>query len=132
MKNKKITKYGFTLVETMVVVVVFSAVMSLALVIFLGSIRNQRVALAQQKITMETSYALNRIENDIRKNPEDVGSINVDKFKDYLSDSIKINGSDFKKQVSGNRVTISVKTTLKVDEDQTRDVSYRLQTTVLK
>lgn len=130
MSSNKNNKAGFTLVETMVVVVVFSAVMSLALVIFLGSVRSQRVALAQQKITMETSYALNRIENEIRDTAINVDSIDVNRFKNYLSDSIKISDGDFKKQVSGNKVTISVKTTLKIDEE--KFVSYRLQTTVLK
>ncbi len=132
MNNKKNKKNGFTLIETMVVVVVFSAIMSLALVIFLGSIRSQRVALAQQKIAMETSYALNRIESDIRKNPEEINNINVNTFNNYLSDDIKIESNDFKKEPSINNkgVTISVKTTLKVDEE--RHVSYRLQTTVLK
>ncbi len=130
MSSNKNNKAGFTLVETMVVVVVFSAVMSLALVIFLGSVRSQRVALAQQKITMETSYALNRIENEIRDTAINVDSIDVNRFKNYLSDSIKISDGDFKKQVSGNKVTISVKTTLKIDEE--KFVSYRLQTTALK
>lgn len=131
--NKKMNNSkGFTLVETMVVVVVFSAVMSLALIIFLGSVRNQRTALAQQKLTMETTYALNRIENDIREGKINMNEVDVGKFRDYLSDHVKISNSDFKKAPSSptSRITISVKTTMKVDENN--DVSYRLQTTVVK
>lgn len=123
MNNKKKKQNGFTLIETMVVVVVFSAVMSLTLVIFLGSVRSQRVALVQQKLVMETSYALNRIEDEMREGKDP----NESDFKNYINlDNGVIEVLKFKTE--NNNKTVLVETKIKVDEE--RNVIYRLQTTV--
>ncbi len=133
MIKKEKNSNGFTLVETMVVVVVFSAVMSLALAIFLGSIKNQRFALAQQKLAVEISYALNRVEEKIRDEsiPIDTAYI-ISEFNKFIdSNSVTVESINvYPPNAAGDAVTVVVKTKSKVDEE--RDVRFRLQTTVLR
>ena len=133
-KNNRISTSGFTLTETMVVVVVFTAVMSLAMVVFLASIRTQRFALFQQRLTLETSYAVSKAERHIRDgNWDSTGDI-----KKTIEDSIFFEGEDnetieiLRNEVEEKSkwVTVLVKTKRKIDED--RDVVVKLQTTVNK
>ncbi len=129
---------GFTLIETMVVVVVFTVVMSLAMGVFLISIRSQRVALSNQKLSAESVYALNRIEEKI-KNGENVGK---DDFGNYLPSVIKDNDFSFQTFPAsyyplspGERVTISTETKIGMgvgSDEQEREIVLRLQTTVVK
>ncbi len=123
---------GFTLTETMVVVVVFTAVMSMALAVFLASIRTQRTALFQQRLTTETSYALNRIAEEIRNG--DIGESEITKgaFREFLSSAIEVDR--VKTSESGiedeERITVLVDTKIKVDEKRYIEIS--LQTTAKK
>ncbi len=124
-------KNGFTITETMVVVVVFTVVMSLALTVFLASVRAQRTALFQQRLTTETSHALSMIENKIRGGEE----ITLEKINKYIEDdftsgSIELVDSDIAE--SGERVTVFVETKIKVGEDEDRDIKIKLQTTAKK
>ncbi len=128
-KNNRISTTGFTLTETMVVVVVFTFVMSLALAVFLSSIRTQRTALFQQRLTTETSYALSMIEKKIRGGEEmTIGEINNYIENDFTSESIEVVNSDMKE--SEEMVTVFVKTKIKVGDG--RDIEIKIQTTVKK
>ncbi len=128
------TKEGFTLTETMVVVVVFTFVMSLALAVFLSSIRTQRAALFQQRLTTETSHALDRIAKEIRsggiKNKEDIDEEAVEKILRYNKDDDVIEVTNVKTDKDGERITVLIETSRKVDEE--RDIEIKLQTTAKK
>ncbi len=119
---------GFTLTETMVVVVVFTAVMSLAMVVFLASIRTQRFALFQQRITMETEHAMSRAENIIREK----GNITESEIREFLSEAITIERFDvYPEDISGaKKITVILETEMKIDEE--RDVNIKLQATTNK
>ncbi len=56
-ENKSLT--GFTLIETMVTVVIFTLVMSLVVAVFTANVRNQRVAIYNQKLVSETVRVMN-------------------------------------------------------------------------
>ncbi len=115
---------GFTLTETMVVVLIFAAVMSLALAVFLSTVRNQRVAMSYQRLVAETSYALGEAEEMLRKE----GSVNQTDINKFLSSSVEI--VDFSAYTeNGEKTTISLKTKIKVGEGE--DLSIRLQTTTV-
>jgi prepilin-type N-terminal cleavage/methylation domain-containing protein len=123
---------GFTLTETMVVVVVFTGVMSLSLAVFLGSIRTQRFALFQQRLVTESSFALKMIEDKVRK-----GEITEDNIadyenkidEDYTSSAIEV--KNYKVNTGrDNTITILLETGIKLDEK--RDIVLKLQTTAKK
>ncbi len=114
---------GFTITETMVVVVVFTFVMSLALGVFLSSIRTQRVALFQQRLTTETSYALSMIEKKIRAGEE----IKTEDIDALTSDSVELVNFDIPEPEDEERITVLVETRIKVEED--RYIEIKLQTT---
>jgi prepilin-type N-terminal cleavage/methylation domain-containing protein len=123
-------QHGFTLTETMVVVVVFTFVMSLSLVIFLGSIRVQRAALFQQRLVKEVSHALTMVEEEIRNDPDfDETDIN----KSYISSFVNSNSviiDDVKTERTRERITVLVKSYIKIDKD--RKIDLTLQTTATK
>ncbi len=120
---------GFTLTETMVVVVVFTAVMSLSLIVFLASIRTQRFALHHQRIVTETSYALNKIEEMVREG-EDVNDGNIESIVENLISTESIDIVTAKVEDGGKRKTILLET--KTDIDEERVIDIKLQTTVLE
>ncbi len=120
---------GFTLTETMVVVVVFTAVMSLSLVVFLASVRTQRFALHHQRIVAETSYALNKAEEMIRDG-EDVNNDNIEGIIGDLISTESIDIVTAKVDSSGKRKTILLET--KIDIDEERMIDIKLQTAVLE
>lgn len=116
---------GFTLTETMVVVVIFTAMMSLALVVFLGNIRVQRTALFQQRLVNEVSYALKVIENKIKSGEiqkEEITTVEVKKLVN--SDSVTIL-SVKTKEING--ITVLLQTRIKIDEK--KNIDFILQTT---
>ncbi len=120
-KNK-----GFTLIETMVVVTVFVLVMSLALAVFMSSIRSQRFSLYEQRLTNQTSYALSYAAKEIREG-KDPANINANYFKNLLPESVNI--KDLESETNNNRTTILLHTSTKVEEGT--DVNFKLQTTTL-
>ncbi len=120
--EKENNNQGFTLVETMVVVVVFTAVMSLSLGIFLVNINNQRIALYRQRLVNESSYALNKMAEEVR-NGEVVSDVD-----DFLSDALKGNNSSAYIKEIGGRKTIFLETKIKIDEEG-REMVLTLQTT---
>jgi len=113
---------GFTLIETMVTVLIFSVVMSLALGVFLSTVRNQRAAMYRQRLITETSYVMSRIEESIRKGEE---NYNISDF--YSEEPMTINDSYYEE---GNKITVLLKSEIEVSDERTEH--YRLQTTVLK
>ncbi len=119
---------GFTLVETMVVVVVFMLVMSITLAIFLSSIRTHRFILHEQRIINETANALNRTVEEIREG-KDVGEINKSYISNFMSSPINIETLKIEEDEESGRITILLQTRTKVDEDG--GVGITLQTTVL-
>ncbi len=131
-KNKRISTSGFTLTETMVVVVIFAGVMSLSLAVFLASVRTQRFALYQQRLVTETTYALKRVEGKIREG-EKVEKNDVNNYIESVFTSSLItvkNPNNTKVIEQGDRTTIFIETQTKLDEK--RDVTLKLQTTVMK
>ncbi len=127
MNKRKKKKNGFTLIETMVAVVIFTVVMSLALAIFLSVVRNQRFALQRQKLISETSHALYMAKNALASGEET--EENIESFiKDMLS--MKEEGVILEKVSVNGRTTLLLQTTMKVDEEN--EVSVKLQTTTLK
>jgi prepilin-type N-terminal cleavage/methylation domain-containing protein len=121
---------GFTLTETMVVVVVFTFVMSLSLTVFLGSIRVQRAALFQQRLVTEVSYALNRAEEAIQNKEKDETDINKSYIEGFVnSKSIVID--EVKTEKVGNRITVLVKSHIKIDQ-QDKKIELTLQTTAMR
>ncbi len=148
---------GFTLTETMVVVVVFSAVMSLALLTFLGSIRSQRTALNRQRLIAETSYVLGYMERELRNGSDynysngvvsftdsDDGDVEYRKIsdrvvekrndaeRDLFSSAVKVKGffADVDDGgIESEKITVVLKTEMKVGEDEY--VDFKLQTTVI-
>lgn len=130
-ENKK--QEGFTLVETMVSVVVFTVVMSLSLGVLLVNIKTQRNALYRQRLVNETSYVLRLIENKI-KNGDNITEIN-NSYADGLFPNKIIEVETFSTIPSpvaegSTRVTIFIKTSIKVDEGE--KIYFELQTTALK
>ncbi len=126
MNNKE---KGFTLTETMVVVVVFTAMMSLALVVFLGNIRVQRSALFQQRLVNEVSYALRVIEKGIKSGEMEESYItktNIEKLVD--KDSITI--IDVKTEKNDDRITVLLQSRIKIYEN--KYIYFTLQTTAKK
>jgi prepilin-type N-terminal cleavage/methylation domain-containing protein len=123
---------GFTLTETLVVIVVFSGVMSISMGIFLGSIRNQRFALYNQRLVTESNYALKRIEEKIRDGEE----LTTNSLKEYIGDDFTsspvsvLGNPQIETSLNGERVTVFVETEMKVDEEN--KISLKLQTTVKK
>ena len=124
MSNKE-NQQGFTLVETMVTVVIFTAMMSLGMAIFLGSVRTQRFALYQQRVTTETSYALNRAEQELKKGE----TVDETFIRELLPDMDSFRLTNFNKIENGKRVTLLIETEMDVEEEKA--VEIRLQTTVL-
>ncbi len=132
-KNNRISTTGFTITETMVVVVVFTVVMSLALIVFLASVRAQRTALFQQRLTTETNHALNRIAKEIRSGEKDEGDINkgvVENILRYDGDDDVIEVTNVQTSKDGERITVLIETRRKVDEE--RYIEIKLQTTAKK
>ena len=125
MNNKE---KGFTLTETMVVVVVFTVVMGIALTVFLGSIRTQRAALFQQRLVSESAYALSRIEEDIRAGERDETNINETYVKGFLSEE-SVNIKHLDTDENSGRITVLLETYIKLDEE--REIEMKLQTTVI-
>ncbi len=58
-------KNGFTLIETMVAVVIFTVVMSLVLAVFMINVKNQRVSMYRQKLITETSHIMNHMAEEM-------------------------------------------------------------------
>ncbi len=113
--------------ETMVVVVIFALVMSLALTVFLANVRSHRVALNHQRLVNETSYALERVAQETK---EGEGA----SIEEFLSDVIKVESE--RAEEKNGRTTIHVETSVLVEgeegnEDETR-LNTRMQTTVLE
>ena len=124
---------GFTLTETMVVVVVFAGVMSLSLTVFLGSIRNQRFALYQQRLVTESSFALKRIEDGIRSG--EITKDNIASYEnkieyEYTSSAITVKDYKTSAEYRTDIITVLLETEIKLDEE--RDVTLKLQTTAKK
>ncbi len=124
---------GFTLTETMVVVVVFAGVMSLSLAVFLGSIRVQRFALYQQRLVTESSFALKRIEDGIRSGA--ITESNIASYEsviedEYTSSAIKVKNYKTRTEDRTDMITILLETEIKLDEE--RDITLKLQTTAKK
>jgi prepilin-type N-terminal cleavage/methylation domain-containing protein len=118
---------GFTLTETLVVVVVFTVVMSLSLTVFLGSIRTQRAALFQQRLVSESTYALSRVEEDIKKGERDDTNINKNYIRGFINeDAISIEHVDTAE--NNGRITVLLETSINLDEE--RKLNMKLQTTV--
>ena len=68
---------GFTLIEMMVAVAIFSLMVGTIINIFMWGIREQRRALATQKLLDETSYALEYMSRSIRMaKKDDVSGVN--------------------------------------------------------
>ncbi len=123
---------GFTLVETMVVVVVFTVVMSFSLIVFLGTIRVQRAALFQQRLVNEISYAMRVIEKGIMSGEIEEGSITKAYVESLIgSDSITIKTNGVKTVRNGNRITVFIDSDIKLDENEENNIDFKLQTTVL-
>ncbi len=124
---------GFTLTETMVVVVVFTVVMSFSLVVFLGTIRVQRAALFQQRLTSEVSYVMQLIEKEIRSGEKDKD------YKEYFSKSYveglisseTISINSVKTVRNNDRITVLIDSSIKVDEKEENDIHFKLQSTAI-
>ncbi len=129
MIKKENQEKGFTLTETMVVVVIFTVMMSLALIVFLGSVRVQRAALFQQRLVNETSYALRVVEKNIRSGA--MGKADITKTEiEKLVNSSSVTIVDVKTEESNDRITVLLKSSIKVDEKN--DIEFTLQATAKK
>ena len=126
MNNTSKNREGFTLVETMVTVVIFAVVMSLALGVFLSTVRNQRIAMHRQRLITETSYVMSKIEEALRKgegyNANDFHSGEIEITDEFIYPE-DYEGEDM--------VTIAIKSEIKIGEKDEKE-EYRLQMTILK
>jgi prepilin-type N-terminal cleavage/methylation domain-containing protein len=65
-------KKGFTLVEMLISIAVFSLIIGFALTIFSSSIKNQRKILAQSQLTDQVSYVMEYISRAVRMAQKDL------------------------------------------------------------
>ncbi|HJN62026.1 MAG TPA: type II secretion system protein, partial [Candidatus Parcubacteria bacterium] len=68
-------KKGFTLIELMVSVAVFSLALTAALGIFVSSLKVQRYALSSQQISSQSSYIMEYMSRAARMARKDVDAI---------------------------------------------------------
>ena len=94
MKNKK----GFTLVEVLVTVLIFTVVILIAAGIFASAIRAQRYNLAYQELLDQTSYVMEYMSRQIRmaKKATDNSCIPQDTNYHTISEDIKFIDQDEK------------------------------------
>ncbi len=133
--NRKIKKEdGFTLTETMVVILVFTVVMSLSLTVFLSNVKIQRDSLFHQRLTVETSYVLNRVEEMIREG-EEVDNSNIESIvrgimyydvENISEEPIQIENAKVE-SIEEELVTVLLETSIKTAEEAKIDL--KLQTT---
>ncbi len=132
MIKKEQKEKGFTLVETMVVVVIFTVVMSFSLIVFLGTIRVQRAALSQQRLVNEISYAMRVIEKGIMSGDIEEGEITKAYVESLIgSDSVTIKANGVKTVRNGDRITVFIDSDIKLDENEENNIDFKLQTTAL-
>ena len=72
LKNVKIKTQGFTLVEILVAVVIFSVVVGIALQVFVLAVGSQRKILARQQILDQVSYVLEYMSRALRMAKKDL------------------------------------------------------------
>lgn len=70
---KRIKNKGFTLIEMLVAIMIFSLVIGIISGIFVSSLRLQREALASQTLLEQTSYALEYISRTLRMAKKELG-----------------------------------------------------------
>ncbi len=133
-KKKKLTlssAKGFTLIETMVSVIVFTVVASLALGVFLSTVRSQRFALQRQRLITETSYALDRYVQELRE-MNSFANVEEEDIRSRIEDLTSLSSVDIsvsiEKRNSDRRITILLETETKVEEEQ--NATAKIQTTV--
>ncbi|MDD5145537.1 MAG: type II secretion system protein [Candidatus Pacebacteria bacterium] len=113
--DTRIKNKGFTLVEMMVAITIFSVIVGAAIGVFVSSMKSQRKVLAEQEILDQTSYALEYISRAIRMAKKDSGpeclsldNLNYEKtssgtggikFKTYLGDYCQ----EFFRECSGGK-----------------------------
>ena len=129
--NREEKRSGFTLIETMVSVIIFTVVMSMALAIFLATVRDQRFSVQRQRLINETSYALNRTEEKLRGKNDfegiDTSWVNQE-INNILSDRAEISYSDVEVTSGNKRITIILETRTNVEEGD--DSTVKFQTTI--
>ncbi|MDD2732120.1 MAG: prepilin-type N-terminal cleavage/methylation domain-containing protein [Candidatus Pacebacteria bacterium] len=74
---------GFTLVEMMVVVVIFSIVIGAALAVFVYTIRIQQYCLGSQQLLDQTSYAMEYMSRHLRMAKKDISGTCIASGKNY-------------------------------------------------
>ena len=122
---------GFTLIETMVSVIVFTVVASLALGVFLSTVRSQRFALQRQRLITETSYALDRYVEELRE-MNNFTNVEEEDIRNRVEELTSLSSADIsvsiEKRNSDRRITILLETETKVEEEQ--NATAKIQTTV--
>jgi prepilin-type N-terminal cleavage/methylation domain-containing protein len=78
-KNKK----GFTLVEVLVSVLIFSVITGSAMQVFIAAVNSQKRILAQQEIIDQTSYAIEYMSRSIRMAKKDVEGVCIEPKLNY-------------------------------------------------
>jgi len=83
-QNKKERKNGVTLVEMLVVLLIFSLVIGILMSIFVSFIKAQRYILASQQIMDQASYVVEYMGRAIRMAKKDENGDCIDSNKNYL------------------------------------------------
>lgn len=82
-KNNKSNKNGFTLLELLVGLVIFTIFISSAMGIFISVLRYQREVLAKQELLNQTSYAIEYMSRALRMAKKDVTGYCITFNKNY-------------------------------------------------
>ncbi|XOB41950.1 MAG: PilW family protein [Candidatus Nealsonbacteria bacterium] len=94
--NAKMTKGGFTLIEMLVAVMIFSLIIGAISGVFISGFRGQKSALSSQRLLNQTSYALEYMSRALRMASKQTTDIPACLSQEGLNYEITHNGSGLK------------------------------------
>lgn len=94
--NVKIKKGGFTLIEMMAAVMIFSLIIGAISGVFISSFRSQKSALSSQRLLNQTSYALEYMSRALRMSSKQTADIPTCLSQSGLNYEITHSGSGLK------------------------------------
>jgi len=94
--NAKMTKGGFTLIEMLVAVMIFSLIIGVISGVFISGLRGQKMTLSSQKLLDQISYALEYMSRALRMANKQTADIPACLFQEGLNYEITHSGSGLK------------------------------------
>lgn len=94
--NVKIKKGGFTLIEMMAAMIIFSLIIGAISGVFISSLRSQKSALSSQRLLDQTSYALEYMSRALRMSSKQTADIPACLSQSGLNYEITHSGSGLK------------------------------------